>query len=62
MPSRRVFAVLAVLFVVGVACSGDEVELPEAPRTSAAAATGPTSTGPEPVEQTLSLIHISVPT
>ncbi len=51
MPSRRVFAVLAVLFVVGVACSGDEVELTEAPRTSAAAATGQTSAGPEPVDQ-----------
>ncbi|HKN81273.1 MAG TPA: hypothetical protein VJZ98_08045, partial [Actinomycetota bacterium] len=51
MPSRRVFAVLAVLLVVGVACSGEEVELPEAPRTSAVAATGPTSTGPETVDQ-----------
>ena len=52
MPSRRVFAVLAVLFVVGTACSGDEVKLPETSRTSATTATEPTgSTGPEPGAQ-----------
>ena len=46
MPSRRVFTVLAVLLVMGVACSGQEVELPDKPRTSAAAATTG-NTGPE---------------
>jgi hypothetical protein len=52
MASRRVFAVLAVLLVVGTACSGDEVELPEASRTSATTAIEPTgSTGPEPGAQ-----------
>ena len=52
MPSRRVFAVLAVLFVVGTACSGDEVQLPEAPRTPADDVAEPTgSTGPEPGAQ-----------
>ena len=52
MPSRRVFAVLAVLFVVGTACSGDEVKLPEASRTPATTITEPTgSTGPEPGAQ-----------
>jgi Type I phosphodiesterase / nucleotide pyrophosphatase len=50
MPSRRVFAVLAVMLAVGVACSGQEVELPDKPRTSAVAvSTG--GTGPEPVDQ-----------
>ena len=52
MPSRRVFAVLAVLFVVGTACSGDEVKLSEASRTPATTITEPTgSTGPEPGAQ-----------
>ena len=53
MPSRRVFAVLAVLFVVGTACSGDEVELSEASRTPRRRpVTEPTgSTGPEPGAQ-----------
>jgi hypothetical protein len=47
MPSRRVFAVLAALLVVGTACSGKEVQLSENPRTSAVAATTD-GTGPEP--------------
>ena len=52
MPSRRVFAVLAVLFVVGTACSGDEVDLPQASRTPPTMVTEPSgSTGPEPGAQ-----------
>ena len=51
MTSRRVFAVLAVLLVMGVACSGEEVELPEAPRASSAAAASSGSTGSEPLDQ-----------
>jgi len=51
MTSRRVFAVLAVLLVMGVACSGEEVELPEAPRTSPAAAASSGGTGSKPLDQ-----------
>ena len=50
MPARRVFAVLALLVVVGVACSGEAVEIPQT-RTSPVAATGSTSTQPEPADQ-----------
>ena len=50
MPSRRLFALLAVLLVVGVACSGRDVQLPQSPPASPAAAAVQTTgtTGPEP--------------
>jgi type I phosphodiesterase/nucleotide pyrophosphatase len=52
MPSQRVFAVLAVLFVVATACSGDQVELSEASRTPATTITEPTGTEPTGTEPT----------